>query len=109
GDAASRPDRRHDRPRDGRGPGTVLTGRRGPIFEQADRAARAGRSNPRESARRPTSEDAMTPASVILIVDDDRFGRKSLDAALAGQGYHVVLAESGPDALAKAADCRPDL
>jgi PAS domain S-box-containing protein len=51
----------------------------------------------------------MTPASVILIVDDDRFGRKSLDAALAGQGYHVVLAESGPDALAKAAECRPDL
>jgi PAS domain S-box-containing protein len=37
--------------------------------------------------------------STILIVDDDRGGREALEALLLTQGYNLILASNGPDAL----------
>lgn len=50
----------------------------------------------------------MKPA-VVLIVDDEDLGRKTLQGQLQSQGYVVHVAESGRRALAQAAAEHPDL
>jgi signal transduction histidine kinase len=45
----------------------------------------------------------------ILIVDDEARGRETLEALLASQGYHLLFACNGIEALALAASARPDL
>lgn len=52
---------------------------------------------------------AINDASSILIVDDDRVGRQLLNALLTPEGYHVVMAASGAEALVMAADILPEL
>jgi DNA-binding response OmpR family regulator len=47
--------------------------------------------------------------STVLVVDDEPLGRETLIALLQPQGYQLLFAGSGPDALAQAADCPPDL
>jgi PAS domain S-box-containing protein len=47
--------------------------------------------------------------STILIVDDEPVGRRILEVLLADQGYHLVSASNGPEALAQAAMLTPDL
>ncbi|MFM0062181.1 response regulator [Paraburkholderia aspalathi] len=47
--------------------------------------------------------------STILLVDDDIDSLWLLQIILVGRGYHVLLAEGGEAALAKAAQCLPDL
>ncbi|MFM8319967.1 MAG: response regulator [Chloroflexota bacterium] len=47
--------------------------------------------------------------SVILIVDDTPIGRQSLEALLTGQGYLLLFASNGLDALEVAAASHPDL
>jgi two-component system, OmpR family, KDP operon response regulator KdpE len=49
------------------------------------------------------------PTLRILIVDDERAIRRFLRAALSGHGYQVLEAENGQDALASAAENRPDV
>lgn len=51
----------------------------------------------------------MHTQSTILIVDDDPIGRETLDALLTGQGYHIVFATSGAEALQQAPGITPDL
>ncbi len=48
-------------------------------------------------------------AATILVVDDNPLGQEAVEGALAGQGYHLVFAASGADALAEAARLTPDL
>jgi PAS domain S-box-containing protein len=51
----------------------------------------------------------MSHMSTILIVDDEPIGRRILEVLLADQGYHLVMACSGAEALARAAELMPDL
>jgi PAS domain S-box-containing protein len=51
----------------------------------------------------------LPDTSTILIVDDDRGGRETLEALLSTQGYSLVLASSGQDALHKLAEAPVDL
>ncbi len=40
--------------------------------------------------------------NTILIVDDDMIGRFTVESILEGEGYQLVMAENGKDALQKA-------
>jgi len=51
----------------------------------------------------------MEEKSTILIVDDDRAARETLDALLTGKGYHLEFASNGLEALNKATKLQPDL
>jgi len=51
----------------------------------------------------------MTDTSTILIVDDQPLGRETLASLLHGQGYLLVFAHEGAEALAQAAALPPDL
>jgi PAS domain S-box-containing protein len=50
-----------------------------------------------------------TDPSTILIVDDEPIGREMLAVLLAPQGYRLMFASNGPEALAQAAALPPDL
>ncbi|MBN2119048.1 MAG: response regulator [Anaerolineales bacterium] len=47
--------------------------------------------------------------SVILIVDDEYAGRETLQSILEGEGYHLQMAENGPQAIEKAKKFLPDV
>ncbi len=49
------------------------------------------------------------PISKILVVDDSPTERHFLSEILTKQGYQVVMAESGEEALIKAKQLKPDL
>jgi two-component system, cell cycle response regulator len=51
----------------------------------------------------------MKQSSTVLIVDDQKFGREALQVALEAEGYNLVAAGSGPEALELAAGIRPDV
>jgi PAS domain S-box-containing protein len=51
----------------------------------------------------------MENRATILIVDDQLGAREILRGLLKGQPYELILAENGPEALAKAAEFAPDL
>ncbi|MCB0190498.1 MAG: response regulator [Anaerolineae bacterium] len=51
----------------------------------------------------------MQQNSTILIVDDEQFGRDTLEGLLHNQGYKLVFARSGPEALSKAEMVTPDV
>jgi PAS domain S-box-containing protein len=51
----------------------------------------------------------MSYQSTVLIVDDDTAVREILAALLQNQGYHLVLAATGAEALEQAAALRPDV
>ncbi len=51
----------------------------------------------------------LPETSTILIVDDDRGGREALEALLSTQGYNLLLASSGQDALHQLAEAQIDL
>ncbi len=45
--------------------------------------------------------------NTILIVDDDMIGRFTVESILEGEGYQLVMAENGKDALQKARQSPP--
>jgi putative two-component system response regulator len=47
--------------------------------------------------------------STILIVDDEYSGRETLQSILEGEGYNLVMAENGPQAITKAKSILPDV
>lgn len=51
----------------------------------------------------------MPEKSTILIVDDELISRYTVEALLAAEGYNLVFAENGKEALEKARDLIPDL
>ena len=51
----------------------------------------------------------MSKAHHVLVVDDEKSIRRFLNAGLAAEGYEVSLAESGAEAVEKAARDKPDL
>lgn len=48
-------------------------------------------------------------SSTILIVDDEISGLHTLESILDGQGYHIVMAQNGPEALDKTRAIQPDV
>lgn len=48
-------------------------------------------------------------ASTILIADDDRYAQKALESLLAVEGFHVITAQDGQEALERIDESRPDL
>jgi DNA-binding response OmpR family regulator len=55
----------------------------------------------------PARAAALRP--LILIVDDERRNRQLLEVMLGGEGYDLISAESGRDALDKVRERAPDL
>ena len=51
----------------------------------------------------------MAAGRRILLAEDDRFLRKAAESALARNGYSVVTAVDGDEALARARDSAPEL
>jgi two-component system, OmpR family, KDP operon response regulator KdpE len=51
----------------------------------------------------------MSKAHHVLVVDDEKSIRRFLNTGLAAEGYEVSLAESGAEAVEKAARDKPDL
>ena len=51
----------------------------------------------------------MQQDSTILIVDDEQFGRDTLEGLLTNRGYELVFAHNGPEALAKVEATTPDV
>src|SRR5690242_13291519 len=49
------------------------------------------------------------PKGHILVVDDERFCREAVAGLLEREGYHVIPAVDGTDALLKLESFRPDL
>jgi putative two-component system response regulator len=47
--------------------------------------------------------------STILIVDDEYSGRETLQSILEGEGYNLVMAENGPQAIVQAKSILPDV
>jgi len=47
--------------------------------------------------------------STVLIVDDEYSGRETLQSVLEGEGYTLVMAENGPQAIEKAKAFLPDV
>ena len=47
--------------------------------------------------------------STILIVDDEYSGRETLQSILEGEGYNLVMADNGPQAITKAKSILPDV
>jgi putative two-component system response regulator len=47
--------------------------------------------------------------STVLIVDDEYSGRETLESILEGEGYDLVMAENGPQAIEKAKAVLPDV
>jgi diguanylate cyclase len=54
-------------------------------------------------------EKNMSEKSTILIVDDETVSRYTVEVLLAAEGYNLVFAENGEEALKKAAESVPDL
>src|SRR5215216_2148651 len=48
-------------------------------------------------------------SSTVLIVDDEYSGRETLQSVLEGEGYTLVMAENGPQAIEKAKAFLPDV
>jgi DNA-binding response OmpR family regulator len=48
-------------------------------------------------------------SGTVLIVDDERMGRETVEAILEGRGYHLEFAENGPQAIEKAREILPDV
>jgi len=55
------------------------------------------------------SHTAGSLGSTVLIVDDESVGRETLQSILEGEGYHLVMAENGPQAIEKAKRLLPDV
>ena len=51
----------------------------------------------------------MSDGPLVLVVDDESQIRRFLRISLEGNGYRVFESETGQDALAKAAQHRPDV
>ncbi|NJN95862.1 MAG: response regulator [Anaerolineales bacterium] len=47
--------------------------------------------------------------NTVLIVDDEELGRETLEDLLVTQGFHLIYASNGPEALEKAAKFTPDI
>src|SRR5262245_24321754 len=56
-----------------------------------------------------TRRPGMNHSSTILIVDDEPLGRETLAALLHAQGYQLLFACNGQEALTQAATQPPDL
>lgn len=48
-------------------------------------------------------------SSTVLIVDDEYSGRETLQSVLEGEGYDIIMAENGPQAIEKAKSYLPDV
>ncbi len=51
----------------------------------------------------------MKQKSTVLIVDDERLIREAFDALLSSQGYNLIFAANGVEAIEKAQETTPDL
>src|SRR5262245_59012006 len=66
-------------------------------------------STPSSSQRQAPHASAIPSMTTLLVVDDEFLNRDALQRRLERVGYRVLAADSGPSALAIAADQRVDL
>lgn len=83
------------------------------LDEQAGRllvAGRGGAQEPRsDSPSQGAAPSSVAAAGTVLVVDDSRTNRLVLTANLQAEGYQVVAASEGPEALEKAREGGIDL
>jgi diguanylate cyclase (GGDEF)-like protein len=65
--------------------------------------------NHKNDAKMPDWKTTMPEKSTILIVDDELVSRYTVEVLLTAEGYTLVFAENGKEALEKAAELIPDL
>lgn len=58
---------------------------------------------------RPAKKKSMGDKSTVLIVDDEIVSRYTVEALLSSEGYNLIFAENGTEALQKAETFVPDL
>ena len=58
---------------------------------------------------KPATPDAGRPAPLVMIADDAEDARDLYETYLTFQGYRVVTAVDGADAVARALECHPDI
>ena len=64
----------------------------------------------RERSEISNNPNRLNPSSsTILIVDDERLGRETLEALLLPEGHRLIFAHNGAEGLARAAELTPDL
>jgi len=72
----------------------------------AGRPAESAQANPAPAA---ASAAPSQPGQTILLVDDDSAVREGLRRVLATEGWHVIAADSGAEALERMREREPDL
>jgi two-component system response regulator GlrR len=82
-----------------------------PRSSPASRSSRADPNSPKAAKTSRISETKAGPPtdSIILLVDDDPSVLKSLGRVLATEGWRVVTAANGEEALERLAEQKPDL
>jgi chemosensory pili system protein ChpA (sensor histidine kinase/response regulator) len=81
----------------------ALAGRESPVGSAATTATTATPSGPVASA------PPVSHAATVMIVDDSLTVRKITSRLLAREGYHVLMAKDGVDALEQLLDIKPDV
>ena len=61
------------------------------------------------TARRPGDGPGRRPAARVLIAEDERDVAELIRYTLAREGFEVIVATNGADALRQAQESRPDL
>ncbi|MDX1709317.1 MAG: response regulator, partial [Desulfobacterales bacterium] len=65
--------------------------------------------NKRSNGQKNQTPKADVPTPVVLLVDDNALNLQMLHQTLQGQGYRLLSAKSGEDALRIAQQASPDL
>jgi CheY-like chemotaxis protein len=83
------------------------TARMQPLFDELDRLGTLPEGDTNYGS--PTEPDRLRSSATILVVDDERDVVDVLEAALRAEGYRVVTACNGADAIDRATALHPDV
>ncbi len=81
-----------------------------PVAPEAEKTGASAEVGPDDltTPRGPSGDAARITLGTVLVTDDDPGARRIIGSHLAREGYRVLYANSGPDALALARTDRPD-
>ncbi|MDE2148983.1 MAG: response regulator [Gammaproteobacteria bacterium] len=65
--------------------------------------------SPRPSSPAPTGAGSAAPAVKVMVIDDSQTIRRTAETLLSREGYQVITAVDGFEALARVAEREPDI